>query len=73
MRALAGANALVTGASGGIGPYLARALARAGANIAVSGRRVDALAALVIGAHDGAGHGSDMASPSLTGGLATRR
>jgi hypothetical protein len=27
----------------------------------------------VIGAHDGAGHGSEMASPSLTGGLATRR
>jgi hypothetical protein len=27
----------------------------------------------VIGAHDGAGHGSEMASPSLTGGLPTRR
>lgn len=47
MRDLAGGNALVTGASGGIGPYIARALARAGANIAVSGRRVDALEALV--------------------------
>jgi short-subunit dehydrogenase len=47
VRDLAGANALVTGASGGIGPYLARALARAGANIAVSGRRIDALEALV--------------------------
>ena len=47
MRDLAGANALITGASGGIGPYLARALARAGANVAVSGRRADALEALV--------------------------
>ena len=47
MRDLAGANALVTGASGGIGPYIARALAGEGANIAVSGRRVDALEALV--------------------------
>jgi hypothetical protein len=27
----------------------------------------------MIGAHDRAGHGSDMASPSLTGGLPTRR
>jgi short-subunit dehydrogenase len=47
MRDLAGANVLVSGASGGIGPHLARAFARAGANIAVSGRRVDALEALV--------------------------
>lgn len=47
MRDLARANALVTGASGGIGPYIARALAGEGANVAVSGRRVDALEALV--------------------------
>jgi short-subunit dehydrogenase len=46
MRELAGANALVTGGSGGIGSHIARALARAGANVAVSGRRVDALEAI---------------------------
>jgi short-subunit dehydrogenase len=47
MRELSGANALVTGGSGGIGAHIARALARAGVNVVVSGRRVDALAGVV--------------------------
>jgi short-subunit dehydrogenase len=47
MRDLAGRNALVTGASGGIGTHIARALARAGMNVAVTGRREDALNAVV--------------------------
>jgi short-subunit dehydrogenase len=47
MRELRGANALVTGGSGGIGAHIARALARAGANVVVSGRREDALAGIV--------------------------
>lgn len=47
MRELRGLTALVTGASGGIGRYIARDLARAGMNVAVSGRRGDALAAAV--------------------------
>jgi short-subunit dehydrogenase len=46
MMELGGCNALVTGGSGGIGPHIARALARAGANVVVSGRREDALAAV---------------------------
>ena len=47
MRELRDRNALVTGGSGGIGAHVARALARAGANVVVSGRREDALAAVV--------------------------
>src|ERR1035441_8419302 len=47
MRDLRGLTALVTGASGGIGRYIARELARAGMNVVVSGRREDALAAAV--------------------------
>ncbi len=43
---LGGKNALVTGASGGIGGAIARALHAQGANVALSGTRVDALAKL---------------------------
>ena len=43
MKTLQGHTALVTGASGGLGTHLARRLAREGMNVAVSGRRKDAL------------------------------
>jgi short-subunit dehydrogenase len=46
MKTLQGRNALVTGASGGLGTHLARRLAREGMNLAVSGRREDALEAV---------------------------
>ncbi|HEY5260529.1 MAG TPA: SDR family NAD(P)-dependent oxidoreductase [Solirubrobacteraceae bacterium] len=44
MKILQGRTALVTGASGGLGTHIARHLAREGMNVAVSGRREDALA-----------------------------
>lgn len=44
MKNLQGHTALVTGASGGLGTHIARRLAREGMNVAVSGRREDALA-----------------------------
>ncbi len=44
MKTLQGRTALVTGASGGLGTHLARRLAREGMNVAISGRREDALA-----------------------------
>ncbi len=47
MKDLKGRTALVTGASGGLGAHIARRLAREGMDVAVSGRREDALAALV--------------------------
>ena len=40
---LAGSTALVTGANGGLGAHFAQTLARAGADVAVAARRVDAL------------------------------
>jgi short-subunit dehydrogenase len=43
MKNLQGHTALVTGASGGLGTHIARRLAREGMNVAVSGRREDAL------------------------------
>lgn len=46
---LAGKTALVTGASGGIGSAIARALAARGARVALSGTRADALAAVAAG------------------------
>ncbi len=49
---LTGKGALVTGASGGIGGAIARALHAAGARVALSGRNADALAALAGGLGD---------------------
>ncbi len=43
---LTGKNALITGASGGIGGAIAKALHAAGANVALSGTRVEPLEAL---------------------------
>lgn len=43
---LSGKKALVTGASGGIGGAIAKALVAAGADVAISGTRVEALEAL---------------------------
>jgi len=46
MSILAGKKALITGASGGIGGSIARALKEAGATVAISGTRIEALDAL---------------------------
>ncbi|MFA5949708.1 MAG: 3-oxoacyl-[acyl-carrier-protein] reductase [Hyphomicrobium sp.] len=46
MFELTGKNALVTGATGGIGEAIARALHAAGAHVAISGRQVEKLEAL---------------------------
>lgn len=46
MFSLAGKGALVTGATGGIGDAIARALHKAGATVAISGTKVDRLEAL---------------------------
>lgn len=43
MKELRQANVLLTGAAGGIGRHIARALAAEGANLALSGRNVEAL------------------------------
>ena len=47
-------NALITGASGGIGGAIARALHASGARVGLSGTRVDALDALAKDLGDGA-------------------
>jgi short-subunit dehydrogenase len=47
MKDLSGRTALVTGASGGLGIHIAKRLAREGMNVAVSGRRKDALSRVV--------------------------
>ena len=46
MKDLRGANAIVTGGSRGIGPYIARALAREGVNITLAARDKDRLEAV---------------------------
>lgn len=43
---LAGRNALVTGANGGLGSHFAATLAKAGANVAVTARRIESLRAV---------------------------
>ena len=47
MKDLNGRTALVTGASGGLGTHIAKRLAGEGMNVAISGRREDALAEVV--------------------------
>ena len=59
---LAGKKALITGASGGIGGSIARALKQAGAQVAISGTRVEALDAL----NDLIGGGSTILPCNLT-------
>jgi 2-deoxy-D-gluconate 3-dehydrogenase len=43
---LAGRNAFVTGANGGLGSHFARTLANAGANVAIAARRLESLTAV---------------------------
>jgi len=66
---LSGQSALVTGASGGIGGAIARALHRQGAAVAVAGRRAAVLAALVVELGERA-HAltADLADPAEPGG-----
>ncbi|MGE0256110.1 MAG: 3-oxoacyl-[acyl-carrier-protein] reductase [Alphaproteobacteria bacterium] len=72
MFSLAGRRALVTGASGGIGAAIAGALAAAGAEVALSGTRVDRLEA--VAANLGAKARvvpADLADPAAADKLAT--
>src|SRR5436190_9431965 len=64
-----GARVLLTGASGGIGPAIARALAGQGARLVLSGRREDVLAALAAEL-DAAVLVADLADPSAPERLA---
>jgi 3-oxoacyl-[acyl-carrier protein] reductase len=67
---LAGKNALVTGASGGIGGAIARGLHRAGAAVCLSGTRLDALDALAAALGDRARVvPADLADPADTDAL----
>ena len=60
---LQGKKALVTGASGGIGGAIAQVFNSQGAEVGLSGTRVDALEALGVGARDVPGRVSE--PPSL--------
>jgi short-subunit dehydrogenase len=73
---VAGTNALLTGAAGGIGRHIARALGDAGVRLAVSGRHGDSLEELCDSLH---AHGiaampvvADLADPEQTAGLIGR-
>ncbi len=74
---LTGKNALVTGASGGIGGAIARALVGAGASVALSGTRAGALEALAKelgdGAHPLAAELSDPDGPDILARAALER
>jgi 3-oxoacyl-[acyl-carrier protein] reductase len=68
---LSGRSALVTGASGGIGGAIAKALHQAGAKLAISGTRRDALDALAGELGDGVQVlPCDLADPAATAALA---
>ncbi|HWB44352.1 MAG TPA: SDR family oxidoreductase [Hyphomicrobiaceae bacterium] len=58
---LQGKNALVTGASSGLGHHFARVLSGAGARVAVAARRVDRLGALEAEIRKGGGHAKAVA------------
>ena len=70
---LTGRHALVTGATGGIGGAIARALHGQGAAVAVSGTRTEVLDALVADLGDrAAAVPSDLSDPAAADGLAAR-
>jgi 3-oxoacyl-[acyl-carrier protein] reductase len=73
MFSLAGKTALVTGASGGIGAAIARALHGQGASVVLSGTRLEALEALCSELGDRA-HvcAADLREPEAAGALVTR-
>jgi NAD(P)-dependent dehydrogenase (short-subunit alcohol dehydrogenase family) len=73
-RALRGATVVVTGATSGIGRETALAFARAGANVAVAGRREERLLDLVseIGAHTALAVRTDVADEAQVEALVER-
>jgi short-subunit dehydrogenase len=66
---ISGSTALVTGASGGLGQAIARALAAAGARLVLSGRRADVLEALA-SELDATVAPADLSNPSSVRALA---